>query len=257
MDYLLHPDLLKSVFDKRNQNYGAYELRMNYEVRLRKAFLFTLLFLTSIILVGIAIPKSEPPVPIKKITTYIFGKDIDDTTMYFLKHMNDQETPLSDPTNRLVAIVPDHEIKMQKDTSSNSIQHDIGSDHKNNSGGGNDTVQNIVDVFTKKPPTIIEPPQSHAQVMPQFPEGEEAFKRYLDEHISPSDFDPGSEFVIQFVVEIDGSISHVRVLKGYGSEKEEILMQVIKGMPAWSPGSNNGQPTRVYLNLPISFVDQE
>jgi protein TonB len=56
-----------------------------------------------------------------------------------------------------------------------------------------------------------------------------------------------------FVVEIDGSISNVKVIHGIGGGCDEEAKRAIKNLPKLSPGIHNGQPVRVQLNVPLYF----
>ncbi len=58
---------------------------------------------------------------------------------------------------------------------------------------------------------------------------------------------------VSFVVNTDGSISDIQVLKGIGGGCDEEAVRVVKGMPRWQPGIQRGEPVRVKFNLPISF----
>jgi protein TonB len=57
-----------------------------------------------------------------------------------------------------------------------------------------------------------------------------------------------------FIVEKDGSLSNVRVLKGIGGGCDEEAVRVIKMMPKWIPGSQRGKPVRVQFNMPFKFT---
>lgn len=58
---------------------------------------------------------------------------------------------------------------------------------------------------------------------------------------------------VRFVVEKDGSIGAVELLKGIGLGCDEEAMRVLSEMPKWKPGMQSGQPVRVYYTMPISF----
>jgi TonB family protein len=93
---------------------------------------------------------------------------------------------------------------------------------------------------------------------PFFPGGEEARLKFIMNNIHYPDTAiknkiQGKVFV-NFIVEIDGSISHVRVLKGIGGGCDEEAVRVIKMMPKWMPGRQRGIPVRVQFNLPIKFI---
>ncbi|MNY27809.1 transport protein TonB [compost metagenome] len=58
---------------------------------------------------------------------------------------------------------------------------------------------------------------------------------------------------VSFVVEKDGSITDVQVLRGIGSGCDEEAVRVVKAMPKWKAGKQNGKAVRVHFNLPIMF----
>jgi TonB family protein len=60
---------------------------------------------------------------------------------------------------------------------------------------------------------------------------------------------------LKFVVEKDGSIGDVSVLKGIGAGCDEEAIFIIKNMPKWISGKQNGNPLRVYFTMPITFGD--
>ena len=59
--------------------------------------------------------------------------------------------------------------------------------------------------------------------------------------------------VVGFVVERDGSISHVQILRGVDPSLDKEAMRVVKSMPKWNPGMQNGSPVRVKYNVPVQF----
>jgi protein TonB len=95
------------------------------------------------------------------------------------------------------------------------------------------------------------------ETSPSFPGGDEARIRFLTNNISyPQKAREASvqgTVYITFVVERDGSISDVRVLRGIGAGCDEEAVRVIKMMPEWSPGKQRGKPVRVQFNMPIKF----
>ena len=93
---------------------------------------------------------------------------------------------------------------------------------------------------------------------PKFPGGDDAFMKFLMENLTypeeaRNERIQGTVFVT-FVVERDGSISGVRVLRGVTPSLDEEAMRVVKAMPNWKPGYQRGQPVRVQFNLPLRFV---
>lgn len=59
--------------------------------------------------------------------------------------------------------------------------------------------------------------------------------------------------IVSFVVEKDGHLSDIKVLRGIGSGCDEEAVRVLKMAPAWKPGRQNGQPVRVQYTIPINF----
>ena len=113
----------------------------------------------------------------------------------------------------------------------------------------------ISNCFGQKDSTIY----TVVQEMPEFPGGPSEMMRYIQANVNyPKEEKKAGisgKCFIKFVVEIDGSISHVTVLKGVkdGPNCDKEALRVIESMPKWSPGKQNGRPVRVYYNVPISF----
>ncbi len=94
--------------------------------------------------------------------------------------------------------------------------------------------------------------------MPSFPGGMGALMKYLATHIKYPELAKESgiqgRVFINFVVEPDGSIDHVKVLRGIGGGCDEEAVRVVKSMPKWNPGKQRGKPVRVSFNLPVKFT---
>ncbi len=93
---------------------------------------------------------------------------------------------------------------------------------------------------------------------PGFPGGDEARMRFLQENLRYPTMAreagiQGTVFVT-FVVERDGSVTDVRVLRGIGGGLDEEAVRVVRMMPKWNPGRQRGQAVRVQFNMPIRFV---
>ena len=93
---------------------------------------------------------------------------------------------------------------------------------------------------------------------PSYPGGEEARITYLQQNLKyPKE---AMEMGIQgkvfasFVVEVNGSITDIRILRGIGGGCDEEVVRIIKAMPKWQPGKQKGVPVRVQFNLPIKFT---
>ena len=106
-----------------------------------------------------------------------------------------------------------------------------------------------------------EEPVIIAETMPTFQGGDvNAFAQWCGKHIvyPPAAIDNGSQgkVTVQFVVERDGSISHVTILRGVDKLIDEEAIRVVQSAPKWKPGENRGKPVRVYVQVPINFVLQ-
>lgn len=99
-----------------------------------------------------------------------------------------------------------------------------------------------------------------AEIEPEFPGGEEAMIKFIQQHVEYPELsremgEQGTVYV-QFVVHSDGSIQNVRVLKGVSKRLDREAMRVVKMMPDWSPGMQDGEPIRVRYQIPIKFSIQ-
>lgn len=113
--------------------------------------------------------------------------------------------------------------------------------------------QEIASEEVEKPFTVVEQP-------PDFPGGDESRVKFLRENIKFPQMarESGIEgtVYVTFVVEKSGKISSVKVLRGIGGGCDEEAIRVIKQMPDWKPGKQNGQAVRVQFNMPIKFTLQ-
>ncbi len=98
------------------------------------------------------------------------------------------------------------------------------------------------------------------ETKPEFPGGMGALMTYLAKHIKypPLAKESGiqGKVFINFVVEPDGSVSNVKVLRGIGGGCDEEAVRVVKNMPKWKPGMQRGKPVRVSFTLPVRFTLQ-
>lgn len=92
---------------------------------------------------------------------------------------------------------------------------------------------------------------------PQFPGGTTALSDYLQKNLrypaEASRANIAGRVFLSFVVNADGSLTDVQVLKGLGFGTDEEALRVIKAMPRWKPGRQAGRAVRVKFNLPITF----
>jgi protein TonB len=112
------------------------------------------------------------------------------------------------------------------------------------------------------PSAPIPPPKkpevySYVEQMPSFPGGEEKLFQYLNDNMKyPSmarETNIQGKVFVNFVVDEEGKISNVKVLRGIGAGCDEEAVRVVKAMPNWKPGKQNGRAVPVSYNLPIQF----
>jgi protein TonB len=97
---------------------------------------------------------------------------------------------------------------------------------------------------------------SAVEVMPKYKGGEDGLNFRL-EHIRYLFADRvkniEGEILVAFVIEKDGSISNIKMLKGLTEGQDQEVVRVIKNLRKWKPGMQDGKPVRVQLVIPIDF----
>ena len=129
---------------------------------------------------------------------------------------------------------------------------------------GNDEVGGAVlkakeEIAAPEPPKHVEETKVFTVVeqMPMFPGGDAALMSYLANNIHyptvAAENGVQGRVVVGFVVERDGSITDVRILRGVDPSLDREAMRVVKSMPRWNPGKQNGSAVRVKYQVPVSF----
>jgi hypothetical protein len=251
------------VFENRNKEYGAYQLRKESVKTSLFAFLMGLFFLASI--VGIlTIDKYFSPAKVEitlpDITNTVIH--LSDVTLTEIKKtvlplVNRQNTETSIRKEQLInpAIVhpsaadPDIAKNSEHTNVSNTIANgavsgtvaitpsETGTEISSNVDKGNDVVNTIA-----------------LDKLPEFPGGINKFYLYVGSHFEKPEIDGSStlKVYVSFVIEKDGSMTDIQVKKdpGYGLAKEAI--RVLKSLKTkWSPGMIGLKPVRTSYNLPI------
>lgn len=95
------------------------------------------------------------------------------------------------------------------------------------------------------------------EVMPQYPGGQIAMLKYIMENIKYPEqaMKEGIQgrVTVSFIVEKDGRVSNVRLLRSVQSSLDKEAVRVVKSMPKWSPGKQKGKPVRVRFIVPVMF----
>lgn len=96
-----------------------------------------------------------------------------------------------------------------------------------------------------------------AEEMPSFPGGEKALMQYIkDNTYYPEEMCEGAaqgRVMVGFVINEDGSISDVKILRSLTPECDEVAVKIVKGMPKWNPGKQNGKAVKTKYTVPVSF----
>ena len=91
--------------------------------------------------------------------------------------------------------------------------------------------------------------------LPSFPGGLKALIEWIQRNQKKPEGDPVGRCILNFVVEKDGSLSEIKVLRSSGNEKlDEESIRLVKTMPRWNPGKQNGENARFRFTLDIPFL---
>ena len=118
-------------------------------------------------------------------------------------------------------------------------------------------------VFGRYDPVVEMPNRSEDEIfksveqMPQFPGGDAALIKYLDSHIQyPPEAAKNNiqgRVILQFVVDKTGEIGEVKVVRSGDKDLDEEAVRIVKTLPKFIPGRQNGQAVAVWYTLPVTF----
>ncbi len=247
------------VFQGRNHEYGAYVLRKKSDDYTVKGIVFAIIFFTLTISAPIIINFIEGLVP-----KTIKEKQEVEVVLKELPVDPDQPPPPPPPTPPPIKSTikfPPMEVKPDKDVVEDPPaqevfeKKDVGKETVEGDPNGIDQTLIGNGDETGAAPEIV----TFAEQMPEFPDGgEDGLKKFLQKKINypPLARENGQEHrvQIQFVVGIDGKISEVVPLTHFGWGLEDEAVRVVKIMPPWKPGKQNGKPVPVRYSIPIIFT---
>ncbi len=99
---------------------------------------------------------------------------------------------------------------------------------------------------------------NYVEIMPEFPGGQDALNEYLKNNLkypkSALTASISGTVYVSFIVEKDGTISNVKIVRGADKDLNAEALRVVKSMPKWVPGKQRGKAVRVQYTLPIEFV---
>ncbi len=257
---LLEADYLDIIYDHRNKLYGGYELRRHYDVRLKKGVLFLFSIIAALcclsfvgadntsetrrslvptILTTVEIPvkqpelKVEPPKPVEPPRQ---AKTLPFTAPVITDEPISPEEQMTENRN-LANVVPG--VGTSDSGSTDIAPVTTGNGHTNVVANNTESLKPLV----------------YVEQMPQFDGDKDAYLqknlRYPD---AARENGIDGRVVVQYVINEDGSVSDVTLVKGIGGGCDEEAVRVVKTMPKWKPGKQNGKPVKVLFTLPIKFV---
>ena len=249
--------LEEMIFKNRNKAYGAYMLRKKYKKYVIVSMIIGMLFMGVVVAYPIISAATDDGLRLKDDLT--IGIDLLDIP---------EDEPVSPPPPPSPPEALQEKVKFTapvvvEDTAvvSDFGQQDLLAQQTNTEVP--DEGPDII-VIEDKPPVIEQPAEQQVFTVveenPAFPGGETALYQYLATSIKY----PGEarqlgiqgRVFVNFVIEPDGLVTNVRVLRGIGGGCDEEAVRVVKAMPKWTAGKQRGIPVRVSYNLPIRFTLQ-
>ncbi len=258
------------VFEGKNHSYGAYRLRKNTGKRNLASIIIVLVAIVVIMAAVWAKIAIENAMPKKvAITT-----DVELSQLAKKKEAKvERKEPVKIEMEQKVVekvkssvkftapvikkdedVAPEDELKSQDDLAKTAVA--IGSfDVKGNDEAAGEVLMAKEVIAQEKP--VEEKVFDVVEQMPQFPGGDAALFEYLSTHIKyPTIAEENGvqgRVIVTFVVERDGSITDVKVVKSVDPSLDKEASRVVAGMPKWIPGKQNGSAVRVKYTVPVTF----
>ncbi len=260
------------VFEGRNQAYGAYKLRKGTAKR----------NIWALIIVGLAAALLYLGLQLQKMAEA--NKKVENTQAVELAKLNTEKKEAKVEKKEIIKQEPEKVVEQVKSSvkftapiikkdSEVKEEDEIKLDEVQKSDKavgaftveGNDEVGGAVlkakeDIAAPEPPKhVVEETKIFTVVeqMPMFPGGDGALMGYLRDNIHyptvAAENGVQGRVVVGFVVERDGSITDVNILRGVDPSLDREAMRVVKSMPKWTPGKQNGSAVRVKYQVPVSF----
>ncbi len=269
---LISRDWTEMVFEGRNKEYGAYRLRKNAGKR-------NLYSLITIFIAALAIWGGISLVKFVESRT----KSVAQTSVAEVSALNQpkkkaevkqqKKVKLEQPekvVERVKSSVkftapvikkddevkPEDELKTQDELMSTKTA--IGAlDVKGNDDASGEVLKLKEAVAQPEPKPEVEKVFDVVEQMPSFPGGPSALMEWLSNNVKypvvAQENGVQGRVVVSFVVERDGSITDVKVVRGVDPSLDKEASRVVRAMPRWIPGKQNGSAVRVKYNVPVAF----
>ena len=269
---LISSDWVDLVFEGRNKAYGAYRLRKSTTKRniLAMVAVVILLIVAFIILtVKNFVDEQRAKVAMTQVAELTNYKQPEKKAE--VKQKKDEVVPervvervkssikfTAPVIKKDEEVKPDEELKTQDELMSTKTA--IGTfDVKGNDDANGEILKAKEVIAEPEPPKHEEENKVFdiVQQQPMFPGGPAALMKYLSENtkypVVAQENGVQGRVTVQFVVEKDGSISDVHVLRGVDPSLDKEAVRVVKSMPRWTPGKQNGITVRVNYRVPVLF----
>lgn len=264
------------IFEGKNKEFGAYELRTTSAKRHNLAMLSVVVVIIVALLLSLLVSSIE------RAEETIIG-DAEQEMVSVDTTQDEQDEPEEEPEERFeepeveevlpeevlntvkvteIAIVDDDQVTKEDEvkTQEDLTQTETAFGAKDFDQGTDDVtvvreVRDEVVVEEKKP----EPEKIFTAVeeSPRFPGGDAELYKWLSKNIRYPEMAAQNNIqgrvTVQFVVEKDGSIGEVKVVRGKDPDLDKEAVRVVKALPKFIPGKMNGQSVRVWYTLPIMF----
>lgn len=271
------------VFEGKNKEFGAYVLRNQSPSRHNRAVLIVLAALA--VILGLLI------LSISGVFSRGEEEGADVATEQEIATLDSQDEEMEEEEDEIIyqepeeEIAPPEEVANEQRVTETLVVNDEDFDQSKEvktqeeiteneamagavdvTDGVNDqNKQSIRETIIAEAPAAPEPEKVYTMAMveqkPEFPGGEAAMYKWLGDHINypaqASEEGVQGRVVVQFDVAKDGSIVNVKIARGRHPALDKEAVRLVKSMPAWQPGRNNGQPVKVTYTLPITFKLQQ
>jgi protein TonB len=268
---LINDGWVDLVFEGKNQAYGAYRLRKETGKRNVKALIYVILAIIAIFLFFIAkvsIQNAmkqdvaiETDVELSKIAQKKEAKVERKEPVVQIEQQKVVEKVKSSVKFTAPEIKKDDEVKPEDEIKS---QDDLA---KTNTAigtfdvKGNDEAEGEVlkakEVIADEPKVEEQKVFDVVEQMPEFPGGQAALLKWISDHIKyPAVAEENGiqgRVVATFVVERDGSVTDVKIARSIDPSLDKEAIRVLKQMPKWIPGKQNGAAVRVKYTVPVTF----
>ena len=274
---LYDPKWVEMVFAGKNKEYGAYQLRKGTSGRNIKALL--ILVIAAALVGGFLAWKVIEQKQAEEQQAYMEAMELAKLQQQAKKEEKKKEPvkpkvemkkeiPVARETQKFTApvIKKDELVKEENQVKQmDKLDDKVAVGTENKEGVKDRTVEavrNDIAVAAPPPPPAPKPEVATkifdvVEEMPSFPGGNGALMSYLASNIKypvvAQENGVQGRVIVSFVVERDGSISDVRVARSVDPSLDREAQRVVKSMPRWSPGKQNGSTVRVKYTVPVVF----